>query len=192
MKDQTRTDGGGGETDVRAIIRGAIEEFLKAEQVKAEPAYKAELLDERRRREQLERQVNDLVEENRRSRQTAEDAERNATIRTELQKLGVAKLDLAFRAVKDDVQRAEDGRLVARGEEGDVPLRDYLTRFVGENPELLPARMSGGSGMGSTPKTAPAGGVMDLDRIRPGMSAEELERVRLEISRVANQTLRGQ
>jgi hypothetical protein len=46
--------------------------------------------------------------------------------------------------------------------------------------------------MGSTPKTAPAGGVMDLDRIRPGMSAEELERVRLEISRVANQTLRGQ
>jgi hypothetical protein len=178
--------------DVRAIIRGAIEEFLKAEQVKAEPAYKAELLDERKRREQLERQVNDLVEENRRSRQAAEDAERNAAIRTELQKLGVAKLDLAFRAVKDDVQRGDDGRLVARGEDGDMPLRDYLTRFVGENPELLPARISGGSGMGSTPKTAPGGGAMDLDKIRPGMSAEELERVRLEISRVANQTLRGQ
>ena len=134
MEDQTKTDGGGSETDVRAIIRGAIEEFLKAEQVKAEPAYKAELLDVRRRREQLERQVNDLVEENRRSRQAAEEAERNGVIRTELQKLGVAKLDLAFRAVKDDVQRAEDGRLVARGDEGEVPLRDYLTRFVGENP----------------------------------------------------------
>ncbi len=175
------------QADVRAIIRGAIEEFLKAE-----PAYKAELLDERKRREQLERQVNDLVEENQRSRQAAENAERNAAIRTELQKLGVAKLDLAFRAVKDDVQRGADGRLVARGEDGDVPLRDYLTRFVGENPELLPARISGGSGMGSTPKTAPGGGAMDLDKIRPGMSAEELERVRLEISRVANQTLRGQ
>jgi ribosomal protein L29 len=32
---------------------------------------------------------------------------------------------------------------------------------------------------------------VDLDRIRPGMNPEELERVRQEIARVASQTLRG-
>ena len=36
--------------DLRAIIRGAIEEFVRAEQTKAEPAYKVELLEERKRR----------------------------------------------------------------------------------------------------------------------------------------------
>ena len=41
-----------------------IEEFVQAEQVKAEPAYKAELLDERKRREDLEKRVNELVQEN--------------------------------------------------------------------------------------------------------------------------------
>jgi hypothetical protein len=35
------------------------------------------------------------------------------------------------------------------------------------------------------------GGGVDLDRIRPGMSPEEMERVRQEIARVASQTLRG-
>jgi hypothetical protein len=45
------------EQDVRGMIRNVIEEFLTTERRKAEPAYKAELLDERKRREQLERQV---------------------------------------------------------------------------------------------------------------------------------------
>jgi hypothetical protein len=109
-----------------------------------------------------------------------------------LQKLGVAKVDLAYRVVRDDVQRAEDGRLVAKTDNGPVSLRDYLTQFVNENPELLPARIAGGSGMGSAQKTVPSGGGLDLDKIRPGMNPEELERVRQEISRLANQTLRGQ
>jgi hemin uptake protein HemP len=40
---------------------------------------------------------------------------------------------------------------------------------------------------------APASGRdnVDLERIRPGMSAEEKQRVREEIVRVASQTLRG-
>ena len=49
------------EPDVRGMIRSVIEEFLTTERRKAEPAYKAELVDERRRREQLERQVNQPV-----------------------------------------------------------------------------------------------------------------------------------
>jgi len=185
--DDTKNEG----PELRTLIRGVIEEFVQAEQVKAEPAYKAELLDERKRREDLEKRVNDLVQENHRSRQMAEEAERSSSIRSELQRLGVAKVDLAYRAVKDDVQRREDGQLIARSGPGEVPLRDYLKQFVQDNPELLPARIAGGSGMGSGSKAIPTTGAFDLDKIRPGMSPEELEKVRQEVSRVASQALRG-
>jgi hypothetical protein len=105
-----------------------------------------------------------------------------------LQKLGVAKVDLAYRAVKDDVYRGEDGKLMAQG---GAEIRDFLTQFVNENPELLPARMSGGSGASAGQRGGMDGGGVHLDMIRPGMSAEERERVRQEIARVASQTLRG-
>src|SRR5580658_684138 len=163
-------------TELRSIVRGVSEEFVQAEQAKAEPAYKAESLDERKRREHLERRVDELIQENQRSRELAEEASRSTAIRSELQRLGVAKVDLAYRAVKDDVQRAEDGRLTAHGTQGEMPLRDYLVHFVQENPELLPARIAGGSGMGSGPKTAPNAGGFDLDKIRVGMSKEDLEK----------------
>jgi hypothetical protein len=177
--------------ELRSLIRGVIDEFVHAEQVKAEPAYKAELLDERRRREDLEKRVNDLVQENIRSRQMAEEAERSSSIRAELQRLGVAKVDLAYRAVKDEVRRNDDGQLTARDGPAEVSLRDYLKQFVQENPELLPARIMGGSGMGSGSKAVANPGGIDLDKIRPGMSPEELEKVRQEVSRVAGQALRG-
>ncbi len=178
--------------DVQGIVRQAIQEYQSAEQSKTEPAHQAELLEERRRREQLERRVNELVEENKRSRQVAEEAERNSVIRGELQRLGVSKVDLAYKAVQDGIVRSGDGRFVAREETGDITLRDYLTAFVTENPEFLPARIAGGSGMTATLK-APTSGkeTIDLGRIRPGMSADEMQRVREEIVRVASQTLKG-
>jgi hypothetical protein len=44
----------------------------------------------------------------------------------------------------------------------------------------------------TTTQKAPAGrDSVELDTIRPGMSAEEMQRVREEIVRVASQTLRG-
>jgi hypothetical protein len=182
-----------GEPDIRGVIREAIEEYARKEVAKAEPAYRNELVEERKRREQLERRVNELVQENSRSRKMAEEAERNSTIRAELQRLGVAKVDLAFKAVKDDVQRTEDGRLVGSSENGAVSLRDYLTHFVNENPEFLPARNLGGSGATSGTRGAPsASHSVDLDKIKPGMSPEELERVRQEIARIASQALGGQ
>lgn len=179
-------------SDIRDVVRHAIEEFVRAEQDKAEPAYKAELQDERKRREGLEARLNQLVEENRRARAMAEEAERNSQIRTELQRLGVAKVDLAFRAVKDEIVRTDDGQLRTKGPEG-KSMQDYLAGFVQENPELLPARIAGGSGVHSSSKNAaqdgPAG--IEIDKIKPGMSKDELERVRKEISRLANQALRG-
>ena len=176
---------------VRAIVLETIEEFVRKEQAKAEPAYKNELVEERKRREQLERRLNELVEENQRSRQLAEAAERSATIRTELQRLGVAKVDVAFKAVKDDIFRAEDGRLLAKGEEGEVSVKEYLSHFLSENPEFLPARIQGGSGVTAAHKTAAPAAGADLDKIRPGMSSEDAERIRQEIVRVASQALRG-
>lgn len=181
------------EENMQQIVLEAIKQFAQAEQARQEPAYKTELVEERKRREQLETRVNQLVEENKRAREIAENAEREAIVRTELQRLGVAKIDLAFKAVKDDVTRAEDGRLVARGDQGgEMGVREYLSHFVTENPELLPARIPGGSGASGTGR-GPVGPVssVDIEKIRPGMSADELERIREEVSRVATQTLRG-
>jgi hypothetical protein len=109
----------------------------------------------------------------------AEQSQRDASIRAELQKMGITKIDLAFKAVKDDLKKSS-------AEE----MRTYLMQFVAENPELMPARMAGGSGA-VNPKGGTVASSVDLDKIRPGMSSEEMERVRQEIARVASQTLRG-
>ncbi len=179
-------------TDIHAIVRQAIQEFVSAEQSKSEPAYKTELQEERQRREQLERRLNEVVEEGKRARQQAEEVERSAAIRAELQRLGVQKVDLAFKAVQDSIRRTDDGSLIGRGEHGEVSAKDYLSSFVKENPEFLPARIAGGTGITATLKSPATGGEpITLDRIRPGMSAEEMQRVREEIVRVASQTLRG-
>ena len=133
------------ETDIRAVLD--------------------ELAEERRRRESLEKRV--------------EEAERGSAIRAELQRLGVAKIELAYKAVRDEAPR-ESGEM-----------KTFLEQFVGENPELLPARLAGGSGASGGPRAGQTSGAVDIERIRPGMSAEELDRVRQEIARVASQTLRG-
>jgi hypothetical protein len=180
------------ELDVQALIRNAIQEYVNQDQAKSEPAYKAELQEERKRREQLERRINELVEDSKRSRKMAEEAERSSAIRSELQRLGVAKIDLAFKAVQDAIERKEDGRLTARSDEGEMPMKDYLAGFVSENPEFLPARIPGGSGMTAVSKSSHASrDPISIEKIRPGMNAEDMQRAREEIVRVASQTLRG-
>jgi hypothetical protein len=110
-----------------------------------------------------------------------------------LQKLGVTKVDLAYKVVQDGIVRSADGRLVAKGESGELAISEYLNEFVQSNPEFLPARIPGGTGMTGTHKAQSQGGSggVDLDKISPSMSKEELERVRQEILRVASQSLRG-
>src|SRR5258708_38175693 len=96
---QDNVKAGSGELDIAAVVRQTLEEFRQSEQTKSEHAYKAELQEERKRRELLEHRLNEVVEENRRNRMLAEEADRNSTIRAELQKLGVGKVELAFKAV---------------------------------------------------------------------------------------------
>lgn len=193
MSDQEKQPDNASHADVKNVVRHVIEEFMRAEQSKAEPAYKAELIEERKRREALEGRLNQLVEENRQARATAEQMDRHSQIRTELQRLGVAKIDLAFKAVKDDIVRTEDGRLIASDGEEHRAVQDYLRKFVEENPELLPARIAGGSGASTTTRNAVSAGSsgIDIDKIKPGMSKDELERVRQEVARLASQALRG-
>ena len=116
------------------------------EQSKTEPAYKAELLEERKRREQLERRVNELVEENRRSR---------ADGRGDGARLGDPRGTAEARRGEDrpGVQGSQGrhptdaGRAAGRADR-QRRSRDegYLTGFVNENPEFLPGRIQGGSG----------------------------------------------
>ena len=171
------------EVDIPGIVRRAIEEFSQRDQTQNEAA----LQEERRLRGELERRLDEVVEENKRSKRIAEEAQDGATIRAELQRLGVAKVDLLFKAIREDIVRGEDGRLVARGEGGEVGVKEFLANFVSANPEFLPARISGGSGVTAGQK-APAGGGggVDIDRIKPGMSREEMERVRQEIIRLSH------
>jgi len=190
-EEKPKADGREYHGELRTVIRSVIDEFMRAEQVRTEPAHQAELIDERRRREQLEHKVNELAAENKRNKQIAEEAEKQAHIRSELQRLGVAKVDLAFRVVRDDIRRKEDGRMMAHGERGEVPMREYLEQFVADNPELLPARIAGGSGTEPVQRGAPEERGIDLNKIRPGMDPEELDRIRKEISRVAAQSMRG-
>ncbi|HUQ95649.1 MAG TPA: hypothetical protein VM120_28485 [Bryobacteraceae bacterium] len=184
---------GGIPEDVRSLIRQVVREMHTADKEKSEPAHKAELHEERRRREQLERRVNELVAENQKSRTMAEEAERNGAIRAEFQKQGVTKLELAFKAVKDEVRRTSDGRLVASNGDEDVSLAEFVKQFVQENPELLPARLSGGSGAasGSRPNPPAPQYQFDIDKIRPGMNRDDLERIREEVARIAQQSLSG-
>jgi len=182
------------EPDVQTIVQQAINEYMRQDSARREPAYKTELQEERRRREQLEKRLNEMSEENKKARAIADEAQRATAIRSELQRLGVIKVDLAYKAVQDDIVRTEDGRVMARGEnggQGERSLNEFLAGFVQENPEFLPARIAGGTGMTGTQKAAPVNtGGIDLDKIGPSMSKEDLERARQEILKVASQSLR--
>lgn len=158
--------------DIREIVAAVVAEFMPQ---------KSELDEERKKREGLEARVGELMAR-------AEEAERSAAVRAELQRQGVAKLDLAYKAIRDEIHRGEDGTLVARGGGG---MREHVEQFVKENPELLPARLAGGSGAGGGQRSSPGEAPVELEKIRPGMSPEELNRVRQEIARVASLTLRG-
>ena len=176
--------------DIQGIVQQALQEFVRQQKTQSEPAYKAELQEERKRREQLERRLNELVEENKRSRQAAAEAERGGRDpgRTAAAGRRQGRPGLQGGAGRD----RPDGGWPAggRGETRRTRREGVSIGICSENPEFLPARISGGSGMTSSQKPAPAGGEgIDMEKIRPGMSREEMERVRQEIVRVASQKL---
>lgn len=139
---------------------------------------------ERRRRLELERQVKDLSEESRALRRQAEESERRARIREGLKERGVRKTQLAMRLLEPDVRRNADGELVGDWEGSLLPLEDYLNQFVRENPEFLPPRIAGGSGVTGGRGSELTRSGFDLDSIRPGMSASEAHQAWSEVARL--------
>jgi hypothetical protein len=138
-------------------------------------------------RASLEQQLQQLKQTAEEYKLRAEAAERGAAVREELRKLGVTNVELAYRAVKEEVVRGGDGRLKGRAGEGEVELGEYLSKFVEANPELLPARKLGGAG--SVGRRAEESLGMDMDSIRPGMDPAEMERARREVARVISRSL---
>jgi hypothetical protein len=175
------------DSGVQSLIRNILDEVMSSQQKQAEPAYKRELNEERSKRELLEKRLNEVINENQKTKAAAEALERESRIKAELQRHGVVKLDLAYRAVKDDVQRDSDGTLMARAAEGHVPLKDFVKLFLDDNPELLPARNTAGSGAQNPGRAKTNSSSFDLDSIHPGMSREEMTRARQEIARIASQ-----
>ena len=127
-------------TDLEEMVRKAIGEYMRQSTEREEPALKNKLGEERRRRESLERKLNEAQEENRRTRRQSDQIDRHSQIRSVLQELGVRKVDLAFKLVKDDVFRGEDGDLYANVDGKQVSYDEYITSFITENPEFLPPR----------------------------------------------------
>lgn len=168
-------------------IRAMIGEYMRQKEDQQDSDLQAMLAEERRKRESLERQLGELGEENRRTRRQSEQTERVSRIQSCLQELGVRKVHLALRLVKDDIVRGEDGELYAEVKGTRLPYKEYLEDFVSENPEFLPPRIAGGSGARGGERGEMRPGGIDLNSIRPGMSREELAEAWKEVARLAGE-----
>ncbi len=179
------------EPDVQTIVQQAIDEYMRQDSARREPAYKTELQEERRRREQLEKRMNETG-----ARRTSAAARwrrrpsgrqqfgrscrswgwRKSTwlIRRCRTGSSARKTDAWWRAATTATcQRISVG--ICTGESGVSAGEDCWRNRDDGNAESRTAANTGG---------------IDLDKISPSMSKEDLERVRQEILRVASQSLR--
>ena len=131
------------------------QEYMRQHTARPEPAYKTELQEERRRREQLEKRLNEMGGEQESAGEAA-NSERGA-IRAELQRLGVVKsIWLTGRCRR--IVRTEDGRLLRARRYGKPMKRIPNGICTARILEFLPARISGGTGMTGTQGSAGHGG----------------------------------
>jgi hypothetical protein len=112
----------------------------------------------------------------------------SGALRTELLKfVPPERIDAALRIFSPDVKYSEEGNIV--GGSDDTPLKDFVEATIKQHEYLLPPKAVGGAG-------ATAGGrraaPVDLNDIKPGMKPEELERVRGELHRIAQESGFGQ
>lgn len=157
------------ELDLQGLIQRAADEAVR--RVREEEAAAGDV------------RVREMEGELKKFREAAEAAEKREVIRETLHKSGVQNVELAYRAIRDEVARGADGKWIARDAEGEKPFADFVKGFLESNPELLPARGVGGSGS-SGARVGEGGGGFDLESIRPGMDPAELSRVRSEVARL--------
>ena len=90
----------------------------------------------RDRNQIIEHRITELENRNRLFCRQEDEALKEAAIWAGLLSLGVIKVQLAYRAIRDDVFLGEDGQYLAHTLCGDIPLDLFLEQFVKENPEL--------------------------------------------------------
>ena len=115
--------------------------------------------------------------------------DREIFLREQIRSLGVRNVDLAYRAVREDVHKDQDGSWIAEVGGATVPATQFLKQFIARNPDLIPARMILGSGAPS--RTEEADHECDLDQIRPGMDPASMRRAREAVVRIIAQTKRS-
>lgn len=92
-----------------------------------------------------------------------------------------AQRDTAFRIFSADIRRLEDNSLV--GGAGDLPLREYIGETMKAHQYLLaPKDVAGAGARGG--KGSSGAHAVDIDSIKPGMSAGDLAAATAEISAV--------
>ena len=163
--------------ELREAVRAVVTEMMSSERANLGSQEKVGEVDE------LRRQISELSRQRDQMAESIREERRVRLVRDELERLGVGNIDLAYRAVQQDIVFDDTGDPIAmrRGEKTSV--EEHLRQFVNENPELLPARITGGAGVSGAvdPMAAP-----DINSIRPGMSEAELGRVRAEIAKLAS------
>lgn len=134
------------------------------------PALKAQLDAERKEREKLANQLQELTQQKKAADEKAERTDREAAIKTEMRKFRFANPEseeTVFDALVGKVKRSEDGSLIV----DDTTMSAYLSQYIERRPNLIAAEKVNGTGSG------PAGartGKFQFENIRPGMSKEEI------------------
>lgn len=114
--------------------------------------------------------------------------DRELYLKDQIRALGVRNIELAYKAVREEIEQSEDGEWIARVGSERVPATQFLRSFVSQNPELVPARLISGSG---TPaRSEEFRDDCDLDQIRPGMDPVSLRRAREAVVRIIAQSKR--
>lgn len=140
-----------------------------------------EVLTLRRELEKLNKAQQSLIEENKKTKQDAETKELHAQIRTSLSDfpfVSDSARELAFNNLKDRISKKGSALFGP----DDVPLKDFLANELEQTYDFLLSKKDVG-GAGATGGGRRDAGI-DLDDIRPGMSAEQLAAARAQIARL--------
>jgi hypothetical protein len=113
---------------------------------------------------------------------------REMFLREQIRSLGVRNIELAFRAVREEIEMDGDGEWIAMVKGAKVPAVQFLKSFINQNPELIPARMI--SGAGAPSRSDEFRDECDLDQIRPGMDPASMRRAREAVVRIIAQSKR--
>ena len=133
-----------------------------------------------RQLDEMRQQMDALKQESERNKLLAEAKDLDSTVRSELSKFEFAKPGAAedlFSVLRSRIKKTEEGIFSEDG----FSLSEYIKKAYDDRPWLAPAKQVGGSGAqgGSRSK----GGV-DVESIKPGMSADQRTAAWAELARV--------